>query len=498
MALSASGKSAPRVCVIGAGFGGVSLAVGLHKAGIDDFVVYEKASGVGGVWHHNTYPGAEVDTRSHWYSLSVKYFDWPRTHGSQQTLESYINAIVDDYGVRNRFRFETAVTTVTWREQEQNYRVELSDGSVEIFDVVAAAVGLFNVPRYPDWPGMADFAGPIFHSARWEHEHDLAGKRVALVGSGSSAIQITTRLAETAGSLTLFQRSPGWILPKGDRDYTAEEREAFSKRSTYRRERIRLVIAEHRRFSGGSATTPGTKKNLGAKAAAEDYIRTALKDRPDLQVAVTPDHPYMGKRPIQASGFYEALLRDTVTLVPSAVTEVTPKGVIDSEGRLHECDAIVIATGFRATDYLGEIELFGRDGREIHEQWQGEPDAFLGLTVPNYPNFYMLYGPNTNAGSITSMLEVQSAFIVRDVRRLARSRSGALEVRPFFHRTYNRWIQRRLAKTAFAQADNYYTTPSGKLVVPFPLAWIYYWSMGRLLRRVSSRRIPPTTTEARS
>lgn len=498
-----SRHSSPRICVIGAGFGGVSVGARLVRAGIETFTVFEKSSGVGGVWHHNTYPGAEVDTPSYWYSLSIKQFDWPRTHARQPALEQYINAIVDDFRFRQRIRFNKNVTRVEWDDHRHEYSVTFADGDVEIFDVVVSAVGLFNEPRYPDWPGLDSFNGPAFHTACWEHEHDLSDKKVAVVGTGSTGVQVTTALGPDVKELKLFQRSPGWILPKGDRDYDPKERSDYFRPGAYRRSRIKRFLLEQYRFLGGRVLMPDTRRNRAAQVRGEDYIDSVLGHDPELRNAVTPDHPYMGKRPIQATGFYETLLRENVSLVRSGVTRVEPHGVVDTAGTFHECDVIVMATGFKAAEFLGEIELIGRDGREIHDVWNGEPDAFLGMTVPGFPNFYMLYGPNTNMGAITFNLETQAQYVVRDAVRMTRSGITSLEVRAPFHRAYNTWLQYRLAKTVWASTDSYFKAASGKLVVPFPTAMFVYWVLGRLLRIPSTRtrrtvRPPARTTERRA
>ncbi|WP_433504861.1 flavin-containing monooxygenase [Pseudonocardia halophobica] len=481
----------PRVAIIGAGFAGIAAAVKLSTAGIGSFTVFEKSDGVGGVWRDNTYPGAEVDTPSHWYSFSFRYFDWPRTHGRQADLSRYLNQVTDEFGVRPHIRFNTAVRSLTWVEDRHGYDVELEDGSVEEFDVVISAVGLFNVPRYPDWPGLDSFEGPLFHTARWEHQHDLSNAHVAIVGTGSTGAQLATALAPTVKHLTIFQRDPGWITPKGERDLSDSEREKLRDPRHYRRERRRSFLMEQARFWGGKQMQAGTKQNAAGQAVGENYIATTFKDREDLRAVVTPNHPFFGKRPVRATGFYETLLRDNVTFLPRAVDRVTPRGLVDVEGQEHEFDAIVLATGFRAAEYLGEIELRGRKGRTIHERWNGTPDAFVGITVPEFPNFYMLYGPNTNMGTIVFNLETQADYAVRDIKRMRRTGVTAIETREVFHKAYNRWLQNALRKTVWTTTPSYYKTPSGKLVVPFPTAMVVYWALTRLGRRVGSfeRRI---------
>lgn len=477
---------APRVAIIGAGFGGIAAAAKLITSGIGSFTIFEKADEVGGVWRDNTYPGAEVDTPSHWYSYSFRYFDWPRTHGRQAELIRYIEDVVDDFGIRPHIRFGTAVRSLVWDDARHGYDVHLEDGTVEEFDVVISAVGLFNVPRYPDWPGMDSFEGPMFHTARWEHGHDLSNANVAIVGTGSTGAQLATALAPNVKHLTIFQRDPGWVTPKGERELSDLERTQLRNPWRYRFERYRSFAREQIRFWGGKQMQPDTKENAAAQAQGEAYITDTFRDRPDLRAAVTPNHPFFGKRPVRATGFYETLLRDNVTFLPKAVERVTAGGLVDVSGHEHKFDAIILATGFRAAEYLGEIDLRGRGGVSIHDRWNGEPDAFLGITVPGFPNFYMLFGPNTNMGTIVYNLETQANYAVRDIRRMRRTGVTAIETRESFHAAYNTWLQRALAKTVWKTTPSYYKTPSGKLVVPFPTAMVVYWAMTRAGRRIAS------------
>jgi len=477
----------PRVAIIGGGFGGIGLAVHLHRAGIDTYTLFERADAVGGVWRENTYPGAEVDTPSHWYSFSFMQWDWPRTHGQQADLVAYLKAVVDRFDVRRHIRFETTVESTTWDENRHVHVVRLAGGEALEFDVVVSALGLFNVPRWPDWPGLDTFNGPVFHTARWEHQHELSDKSVAVVGTGSTGAQMSVVLSQQVKHLTIFQRDPGWVTPKGEREFSPDERRTFAGRRAYRRERRRNFMIEQRRFWAGKQMQPGTRQNAVGQRAGEKYIAETFAARPDLREAVTPNHPFFGKRPVRATGFYETLLRDNVTFVPRAVERVTPDGIVTTDRVEHPVDVIVLATGFRAAEYLAEIDVIGREGLSIHERWQGEPDAFLGVTVPQFPNFYMLFGPNTNMGTIVFNLETQAKYVVRDVQRMRRKGVTAIEVRESFHRRYNTWLQKALRKTVWANTRSYYAASSGKLVVPFPTAMSMYWAFTRLLRRVSAK-----------
>ncbi len=482
----------PRVVIVGAGFGGIAVAVKLKRAGFDSFTIVEQSSGIGGTWWDNHYPGAEVDVGSHLYSYSFKRSDWSRTHARQTELQQYLEEVVDQFGLRSHLRLETRVRTATWDEAAHRYEIELADGETLQSELLVSAVGLLNVPRYPDWPGLETFAGPAFHTARWEHHHDLTGQRIAIVGTGSTASQVLPAIAPIAGHVTLFQREPGWVIPKGDRDFSDEERASFSGLLAYRRERLRLLWQLERGQLRGSIHRPGTKLNTLRQQQCLSYINYVFKDRPDLREAVTPDYPYPGKRPILTGTFYPALLRPNVELVSHAVASVTPTGVVDTTGAEHAADVLIMATGFQPANYLASLDVVGRDGRTLRDWWQGEPAAFLGLTVPGFPNFYMLYGPNTNGGEIISHLERQAEYVVRAVRRLARGRITATEVRRRPYEIYNRWIQRSMSKTAWAMANNYYTSPSGRVVTQWPYGSLAYGALTTLLGPVfeSGRRRP--------
>jgi len=476
----------PDIVIVGAGFGGIATGVKLKRAGIHTFTIFEKSDGPGGTWWDNRYPGAEVDVASHLYAYSFKPYDWSRTHARQAELQRYLEEVVDDYGLRPHIRFGTTVDRAVWDEQRHVYSVYLSDGEEIRAHVVVSALGLLNYPKYPDWPGLDDFEGPKFHTARWEHEHDLTGKRVALVGTGSTATQIVPEIGPVVDHLYLFQREPGWVVPKGDRDFTPAERAAFRRQPLKRRmERMRLAYMLERNQLGGAIHRPGTKINSLREGQCLRFIEREFGDHPELREAVTPKYPYPGKRPILNSTFYGALKLDNVELVARAVKSVTPTGVVDTEGKEYPVDILVMATGFQPANYLASLEVTGRDGRTIHEFWAGEPQAMLGMTVPGFPNFYMLYGPNTNGGEIISCLERQAEHVVQNVRRMIRRGQTAFEVRPKFYDTYNRWLQRKMDGTAWTVSNNYYKSPSGRIVTQWPFGALFYGALTKVLSPLS-------------
>ena len=332
----------------------------LRRAGFENFTIFEKSSGPGGTWWDNRYPGAEVDVSSHLYSFSFMHYDWTCTHAQQAELQQYVEDVIDRFGLRPNFRFSTPIHRVAWDDAEQAYDVTSGDGDTDTFEAVISAVGLLNQPRYPDWPGLDSFAGPAFHTARWEPEHDLTDKTVALVGTGSTAAQIVPAIADVAGRVVIFQREPGWVVPKPTRVFTDDERAALSKPWNRRRERLRLLFMIEKGQFRGSIHRPGRKTNTLRGGQARAYIERTFKDRPDLREAVTPSYPYPGKRPVIAQGYYEALLRDDVELVPFPVVSVTPTGVVDARGIEHPADILVLSTGFQPSTFLNTFDIVGQ------------------------------------------------------------------------------------------------------------------------------------------
>jgi cation diffusion facilitator CzcD-associated flavoprotein CzcO len=477
----------PRVVIVGAGFGGIATGVKLQRAGIGTFTIYESSLGIGGTWWDNTYPGAEVDVGSHLYCFSFKSHDWTRTHARQPELQKYLEETVDEFGLRPHLRLGVAVESATWDDARHVWMLRLDDGSVDECHVLVSAVGFLNVPRYPDWPGLETFRGPAFHTARWEHHHDLTGKTVAVVGTGSSATQVVPAIQPIVGRLYVFQREPGWVMPKGERDFTDEQRAQFAAPWRRRRERWRQKYLLEKSLWGGHLYRPGSRINTEREQFCRSYIDRQFADHPELREAVTPTYPYPGKRPVIASGFYPALKRENVELVPRAVAAVTPTGIVDADGVERAIDVLVMATGFRPADYLARLPVVGRDGRSLREHWAGEPRAYLGITVPGFPNFYMLYGPGTNGGEIVTMLESQADYAVRAVRRMARERVTAVEVRPSFERWWYRWLQARMRGTSWTATRTYFTSPTGKIVTQWPSGNVVYRVVTKLLGRPSEK-----------
>lgn len=474
----------PRVAVIGGGFGGIAVGVKLKRAGITSFTIFEKSDGIGGTWWENRYPGAECDTESNIYSYSFRPHRWSRTHARQPEIQSYLESVVDAYGLRPHFRINTAIVEARWSEADHTYTVTAANGFTDTYHVVVSAVGLLSAPRLPDWPGLDRFRGVQFHTATWPPALRLKGKRVAVVGTGSSAAQIVGSIAGSVGQLVVLQREPATVLPKNSRDYTSREQALF---------RIPLVrrVDRARRFAKYEmqpmARRTGTRLNRAAARKARDYRERVFAGRPDLLAALTPMYPMYGKRVVVDDNFYPALLRDNVMLVASPVVRVTETGVVDATETEHPVDVLIMATGFQPTRFLAGLNVFGRDGRSIHKVWGPDPNAFLGITVPGFPNFYMLYGPNTNAMVLIFNLERQADFVLRNVRRMTRTGVTAIDTRREWFERYDRWLCGKLAQvTAWTLTNNYYKSESGRVVTQWPAGALHYLIMTRLFRGPSS------------
>lgn len=487
-----------RVGIIGAGFGGIAAAVKLQQLTSATFTVFEQSPAVGGTWYDNRYPGCEVDIPSHAYSFSFHRYDWSHTHARQPELLRYANHIVDRFGLRPHIQLDTKVTEVVWVDAQRHYVVRTATGATHTFDVVISALGLLNVPNHPDWAGLDEFAGIAFHTSRWPADADLAGKRVAVVGTGSTAAQVVPGVADTVASLLVFQREPGWVEPKRERAFTARERWVYRNvPGAQWLHRGWLFYQSIARFKGYDARS-AMQESMRQRCL--DHIRRAVHD-PATRDAVTPDYPWGCKRPVVASTFYEALNLPHVDLIPHPVTAVTEKGLVDARGTHHEIDVLIMSTGFQPTRFLANLEVKGLGGRSIHDAWADRASAFLGVSVSGFPNFFILYGPNTNGGfSIIAQLERQAEVAARAVRRLERG-AGHVDTDERAQRRWVAWIDDQIAKKANAMeagCRNYYHSPGGANITQWPGAHLKYLVATRLLSRIGIRTVPvPATAAAR-
>jgi cyclohexanone monooxygenase len=484
-----------RVLVIGAGISGIAMGIRLKRAGIEEFTILDAADGPGGTWRVNTYPGAAVDIASVIFQFGFKTHPWRRTHARQGEVLAYLEEVAREADLTRHFVFGARVREARWSDAEHVWTVTTDDGTTYTAEAVVSAVGQLSNPNDPDWPGLETFEGPVMHTQRWRHDVELAGARVAVVGVGSSSVQIVPAIAPEAASVTVFQREPGWVLPKGDRDFSAEEQRRWDRAAYRRLVRTREVIKkEWRNLTGKPSYVAGSRRNAEMERLARGYIDTVFAERPELREAVTPHYPFEGKRVVLSSDYYPALLREDVTLVPCPVAAVDARGLIDTAGTHHEVDVIVTATGFTASEFLATYDVVGREGRRLSLTWADGAYAHAGVTVPGYPSFYVMFGPNTNGSGAVSVYwksEMQAAWVVADLRRMARRGFSAIDTRPGVCAAYNAWLQRRLKRTVWATSSNYFKHPSGRIVTQFDGSITLQWlvlKLGRPLGTYGLRR----------
>jgi cation diffusion facilitator CzcD-associated flavoprotein CzcO len=457
--------ASPRIVIIGAGFGGLGMARELRSRGLDDITILERADQVGGVWRDNTYPGAACDVPSALYSWSWALNPaWPRTYSGQADILEYIQKSAADAGLLDLVHTGQDVTAVRYDDEDRSWTVTTGAGATYQADVVINALGQLSNPVVPDLPGRDSFAGPAFHSAQWRHDVDLDGKRVLVVGTGASAIQFVPGIVDRVGAMTVFQRHAPYVVSKPDVEYPARHHRLVGRYprllGTERRSVFRLTELLNSALEGESwATRKPVLKGL--ESAWRLQLRRQVKDKA-LREKLRPDYPIGCKRILFSNDWYPALGRDHVEVVTEAVSAVEPGGVRAADGTLHEADVLIWGTGFSATDFLGGIEVTGRDGADLGALWSDGAYAHLGIAVPGFPNLFVVYGPNSNLGgsSIIGMLEAQSGWIAQVVRRIADGPSPALEVRADVTEAYDREMQTRLGDSVWVQCDNWYTDGS--------------------------------------
>jgi cation diffusion facilitator CzcD-associated flavoprotein CzcO len=460
-----------RVAIIGAGPGGLCTGKRLLDEGIDDFVLLEKSDGVGGTWNLNRYPGCECDVQSAMYSFSFAIKpDWSKPYGTQAEILAYMQDVAERFGLLPHVRLGNGVTRAVWDEASASWTLTLEDGSTLTADVVVSAIGMFNELAYPDIEGLDDFAGTMFHSGRWDWDHDLTGERVAVIGSAASAVQFVPEIRKQAGMVHLFQRTANWVTPKVDTPYTEEELEAFRRDPT-----PILEFRQQVEDSMNKGMTFTNAEKLALSVAAGNANLEKVED-PVLREKLRPQHPFGCKRPLMSNVYYPAFNEPNLELVTDPIARITPTGVVTEDGREREVDTIVLATGFAATRYLAALDVVGRGGRSIGEAWADGAAAYLGITTAGFPNLFMLYGPNTNNGSIITMIEYQVEHIVAHLRRMRDEGLDWVDVRPEPMARFNDEVQAAIAGVPVwnAGCNGYYRTPSGRIVTQWPFSMIEF------------------------
>ncbi|MDP9344359.1 MAG: NAD(P)/FAD-dependent oxidoreductase [Actinomycetota bacterium] len=471
-----------RVAIVGAGFSGIGMAIALRRAGHEDVTILERSSDIGGVWHHNTYPGAACDVPSYLYSFTDdQRRDWTRPCSPQPEILDYLHHTARRHGVASRVRTDTEVTRADFDERALTWTLTTAAGERVEVDALVLACGQLSRPRLPDIPGMADFAGPSFHSAEWDHSVALAGKRVAVVGTGASAVQFVPEVAKRAARVDVYQRTPPWILPRRNNAYAPWAHAAIRRIPGMQKLRRAAMLAFME--SGIASQTRVRPLALSLWAWSSWHMRRQVKD-PELRRRLAPGYPIGCKRVLFTSHYLPALQRPNVELVDDRIECVTERGVVTADGRERAVDAIVYGTGFDAHAFVAPMAVTGAGGRTLAGAWADGAEAHHGVTVAGFPNLFLLYGPNTNLGfgSIIVMVEAQIAYVLDALRCLEATGATALDVRPEVQRASGEELQRRLRHSVWTSCRSWYRTDGdGRVVNNWPGQMAEYV---RLTRRV--------------
>jgi cation diffusion facilitator CzcD-associated flavoprotein CzcO/acetyl esterase/lipase len=448
--------------IVGTGFAGLGMAVALRKQGISDFVILEKTADVGGVWRDNSYPGAACDVPSHLYSFSFEPNPrWSRVFSPQSEILDYLRHCAQKYELLRHIRFGAEVSEAEYDEDNAHWTVTLTDGTRLSARLLITGTGQLSRPAYPRLEGMADFKGHSFHSATWDHGYALAGKRVAVVGTGASAIQFVPAIAGRVAQLKVFQRSPAYILPRPDRAYSELEKTLFGS-APWLMKLLRTSIYVRYESQALAFTRFKWLMKIAGGVPFRRLLRKQVKD-PALRAKMVPDYPIGCKRILLSSEYLATFAQPHVALLTEGIRRITPEGIETNDGRHHAVDAIIYGTGFAATEFLAPMRIKGRGGQELNAAWSQGAQAYLGLAVPGFPNFFMLYGPNTNLGhnSIVYMLESQIAHVMRCLQAMRASQTNTVEVLTAPYTRFNARVQSRLAHTVWNGCRSWYVDARG-------------------------------------
>jgi cation diffusion facilitator CzcD-associated flavoprotein CzcO len=462
------------IAVVGGGFGGVGAAVMLRRAGYENVTVFEKGERVGGVWNHNTYPGAACDVPSHLYEFSFAPNRWSRRYAPQAEIQAYVEGVARHFGVLDRVRTGTEVKSARWNEERGRWVLETSDGTHEA-ELLLTACGQLSVPKTPTIPGLESFAGPAFHTAEWRHDVDLAGKRVAVVGTGCSAIQVVPAIQPIVERVDVYQRSAGWTFPKMDYAYPEWAHSLFKRVPALRRLDRASILAFME--LGAAAMTRHRWLLPALRSVGRRQITQAIED-PELLRKAMPSDEFGCKRMMLTDDWYPTLTKPNVELVTERIAAVTPAGIRDGAGVERRADVLVLATGFATHGFVAPMEIAGRDGRALTQEWADTARAYLGLSVPGFPNMFLLYGPNTNGGtgSVIYTIEAGIGHVLAALGELDRAEASRIEVRREAAEGFDCELRDALAGTVWhSGCTNWYVDENGN----DPQQWPWLWSTFR-------------------
>ncbi|MBE2261714.1 MAG: NAD(P)/FAD-dependent oxidoreductase [Burkholderiaceae bacterium] len=484
------------VLIVGAGFSGLCLALLLQRAG-RNWRLVEQAEGVGGTWRANRYPGAACDIPSNLYSLSfMPNPDWTRLFPPQAEIEAYMNRCADEGGIRHGMHFGARVERAHWDAEQTRWHVVMADGTVLHARALMLGTGGLSRPQMPQIENLDQFAGPVFHTARWRADVPLQGKRVGVIGTGASAIQVVPAIAPQVGALTLFQRTPAWIIPRMDHAVSAATRERF-RASPWRQRLARGLTYARLEWRALPFTRMPRLLELAQRDALR-HMKSVVKDT-ELRRKLTPGYIMGCKRILLSDNFYPALLRPNVTLVDQAVVRATPTGVVTADGVTHELDVLVAATGFQVADAGAPFEIIGQRGRSLHDEWASGGQAHLGTVVAGFPNLFVMTGPNTGLGhnSMVYIIESQARFVMAALAALDAQGAAAFDVKPQAQAAFNAEVQRRLARSVWntGGCKSWYLSEDGRNHVLWP---DFTFRFRQRLSRFDWRDFEPIGTATRS
>lgn len=466
-----------RVAVVGSGFSGLCVGIQLKKAGVASFTIFEKADQLGGTWRDNSYPGAACDVPSISYCFSFEQkVDWSRKWAPHGEILGYMRHCARKYGLLPHIRFGTEIAGARFDEEEGAWRLRTTAGETIVADFLVCATGQLNRPSIPEIAGAGDFKGVAFHSARWNHDVDLHGTNVGVLGNAASAIQLIPEIAKQVANLYVFQRTPNWMVPRGDRPFTDFERSMFARLPGLVRlyrwwNWARLEMLFYPIIRGNELIS------RRMRTLSLDNMRSLIPD-PKLQQRLIPDYPPGAKRILITDDYYQALARPNVRLITSPIDRITRDAVITEDGEAHRIDALIYATGFQTTEFLAPMKIHGRGGMSLDRAWKDGARAYLGMSVAGFPNMFLMYGPNTNLGhnSIIFMIECQTRYIIECIRQAVRAGLASIEIRGDVMEAYNVEIQEKLAGSVWARVDHsWYKNQAGLITNNWSGSTLAYW-----------------------
>jgi cation diffusion facilitator CzcD-associated flavoprotein CzcO len=484
-----------KILIVGAGFGGIAAAIELRRSGFTEVTILEKAPDLGGTWFYNSYPGAACDIPSHLYSFSfAQRRDWSRLCSPQAEIHDYLRNVAREQQIDRLIHTNTTVTACKWRAESCRWSVETADGVDYTADILILATGQLHRPLRPHIAGVESFTGHSFHSAEWDHEYSLADKRVAVIGTGASAVQFVPEIAPRVRQMTIFQRTGNWFMPRTNRRYHAAVRAAIALTPGLQALRRKLIFNYVESLTLAIRHPETVGRIAGARSAA--FMRSQLKD-PRTRAKAWPRYTFGCKRILFSSSYLPTLERSNVELVTDAVTAMNEEGIVSADGATRAFDCVIWATGFQTNHFMFPMRITGSDGAELSERWSGGAHAHLGMCVPDFPNMFVMYGPNTNTsgGSIIVYLEAQAAYIRQALQLMRRGGAAAIEVRREVEYAADRALQARFVGTAWTRCDSWYRDERGRIVANWPGYMREYLAQTKQLDAHQYHFAPPVEPE---